>query len=79
MPASIASPGAAAPAVPKRVAERHVGLRQFPLGWSDAGWFVVAYAVLTGLFIGMGELVTHACFLKPLGGLAFTSVLSPFS
>jgi len=60
MPASIASPGAAAPAAPQPVAERHVGLRQFPLGWSDAGWFVVAYAVLTGVFIGMGELVTHA-------------------
>jgi len=60
MSASTASPGAAAPAVPERVTERHVGLRQFPLGWSDAGWFVVAYAVLTGVFIGMGELVTHA-------------------
>ena len=60
MPASIASSGAAAPAVPEPVAERHVGLRQFPLGWSDVGWFVVAYAVLTGVFIGMGELVTHA-------------------
>jgi membrane-associated phospholipid phosphatase len=63
VPAPIASPLAAEPAAPNgdggQHAHRRVDLRRFPLGWGDAAWFVVAYAALCVVFIGIGELITH--------------------